>query len=156
DQGRIGQLDVVYAARADGMTEVVAVPLKAVETIRRPWTVYVSPQIFHVQEAVSRVRLEHRDGRQRELDRDENGNWTDPQGAAVHSDQVGDTVERLRDLTAAHVVLARTLGLGAPDWTLVMARHNDAIDAVGFGALEVWDRDGKVLVVRSRTGITDV
>jgi hypothetical protein len=156
DEGRIGELDVVYAARADGMTEVVAVPRKAVETIRRPWTVYVSPQLFHVEETVSRVRLAHRDGRKRELVRDDNGGWSDAQGAAVHGEQVGDTVERLRDLTAARVVLARTLGLGLPDWTLVMARRGDPDDPNGFGALEVWDRDGKLLVVHSRTGINDV
>jgi hypothetical protein len=106
---------------------------------------------------VARVRpggATRRAGGGRQLLVDDKGVWIDLAGAPVADERTADIVDRLRDLQSKNVRLAKELDLGEPDWKLVMGRNYDPADAVGFGAIEVFDRAGKPLVVR-RIGSID-
>lgn len=149
-------LPVTYAALPDAAQDIVAVPKGAVDVIRRPWTDYVPRAIFAIAEPVTRADLARRAGGGRRLVVDDAGRWMDPAGAAVEDDRVADVVDRLRDLQGKRARMLRDAGLGDPDWSIVLGRNYDPPDSVGFGALEVWDRQGQPLVVRSRTGVEGV
>ncbi|MGE3175502.1 MAG: DUF4340 domain-containing protein [Planctomycetota bacterium] len=153
---RHGSWDITYAARVESPDEIVKVPQGAVEQLRRPWADYVPRRIFRVQESVTRVDLHRRDDTRRLLTRRGIEGWRAASGAAVDDAEVSDLVDLLRDLQAEEVLLARTVELGDPDWSVVMGRESDPEDAIGFGALEVWDRSGQPLYVRSRTGMTEL
>ena len=150
----IENLPITYASPQDAKDEIVAVPKGAVDMIRRPWTDYVPRSVFSVLEPVTKVDLSRRSGAVRQLLVDDKGAWIDRAGSPVADDRIADIVDRLRDLQCKHVRLAKELDLGEPDWSLVMGRNYDPADAVGFGAIDVFDRDGKPLVVR-RIGSID-
>lgn len=154
--GQRDGMDITHAAVQDSPGEVVAVPRGAVDVIRRSWTAYVPRRLFAVTEAVTRVDLAGRGDRKRQLLVGEGGKWTDPSGAPVDDGVVADVVDLLRDLQARSVHGQPPKELGEPDWTLVMSRNYDPPDATGFGVLEVWERAGLPLLVRSRTGHAEV
>lgn len=152
----IESLPVSYASLPDAPEDIVAVPKGAVDVIRRAWTDYVPRAIFSIAEPVTRVDLARRAGGGRRLVVDDAGRWTDPTGVAVEDDRVADIVDRLRDLQGKRCRMARDAGLGEPDWSIVLSRNYDPVDSVGFGALDIWDREGQPLVVRSRTGVEGI
>ena len=152
----IEELPVTYASPQQAADEIVAVPKGAADVIRRPWTDYVPRAIFAVQETVSKLDLVRTAGGARQLVVDDKGAWVDRAGAKVADDRIADIVDRLRDLRCKQVRLLRDVVLGEPDWSLVMGRSYDPPDAIGFGALDVWDRPNEPLLVRSRSGVEGV
>lgn len=159
---RIGRDDVIenlpvsYAALPDAPEDIVAVPKGAVDVIRRPWTDYVARAIFAIVEPVTSAYLARGVGGGRRLVVDDSGRWTDPTGVAVEDDRVADVIDRIRDLQSKRARLLQDAGLGEPDWSIVLGRNYEPLDSVGFGALDVWDKEGQPLVVRSRTGVEGV
>ncbi len=156
------EIQVTYVSLQDSPDEIVAVPRGAVAVIRRPWTDYVPRRIFSIQEAVTKVHLARRDGTVRQLRTGDDGKWTGSNGAAVRDELVAEIVDRVRDLQGKQVRLLRTLKRSEPDWpddpdwSMVTGRNYDPDDGVGFGGLDVYDRPGKPLYVRSRTGLTEI
>ncbi len=151
-------VEVTYAARADAMNEIVTVPRGAIGVLRRPWANLVARRIFAITSAVTRLDLQrgaNGAGGARHLV-NEGGAWSDRAGAAVDDAELADCVDRLRDLKAKGVRIARLEPPGPADWSLVMARSTDPPSDIGFGALDVWDHPDQPLLVRRRDGMQDL
>ena len=140
---RDGEFDITYACRVDTPDEVVGVPQEPARMVRAPWTDYVTLDVVKLGQPVQRLDLARAQAPVRTLQRKDAG-WVVVGGGAA-SDDLGDIVDELRDLHGKRALSIKAEGLAAPDWTLALCRDNGDV----FVKIEVWDRTGKPLIVRT-------
>jgi hypothetical protein len=143
---RKGELDLVYACRADEPTTVVLVPKLPVDYLRRTWTVYCDRALVHQTVPIERLDLVRPGGERRSFRRD-GEHWVQD-GAEGRRDDVGSFAnDVLKDIDGRVVVDVQKFA--AADWTLSMGRGNGE----ELVRLRIWDRGGEAaLVVQAGEG----
>jgi hypothetical protein len=132
---RKGDLDLVYACRADEPTTVVLVPRIPVDHLRRPWVDYCERALLRLSVVAERIDLARRSGERRSYRRD-GGHWV-LDGEPGQHDAVGSFVnDVLRDIDGVRAVDVRGEAFAVADWTLALSRDNGDT----LARLRIWDR----------------